>query len=158
MGDGEVVNVPFLKAPGFIKAATNDARPLRRAFPDISACKAIAIAAKASSAYEGYRFSIGNSHAPHGKFFAYGYKAHFQPAVGKFGTIILPLNNFTDYWDDATGDPIKTCYDDQIYCPDVKTLRDMRTMSVWAEGVAGKVHLEMKFVKAVDCQSETIYA
>ena len=30
------------------------------------------------------------------------------------------------------------------YCPDVKTLANMKTMSIWAEGVEGRVHLEVR--------------
>jgi len=155
--DGEVVDVPFLKAPGFIKAETDDAVASKPAFPDISSCKAIAIVAKASSGYEGFRFSFGTAQPAGGKFFASGYKAHFVPSVGEFGTVELPLENFTDFWDDATGEPIKTCQEDKQYCPDTKTLQDMRTMSVWAEGVGGKVHLEIQTVKATGCDALDVF-
>ncbi len=93
------------EAPGFIKVDTEDRTP----FPDISSCKAISVNARASSDFAGYRFSFGNAHAPGGKFFASGYKAHFQPSVGEFGTVDIPIESFTDFWDDATGNPIKTC-------------------------------------------------
>merc|ERR1711990_569116 len=52
---------------------------------------------------------------------------------------------------DATGDAIKTCADDSKYCPDQQTLSNMQTMSVWAEGVEGDVHLEIKSVVATGC-------
>jgi len=151
--DGEVVDVPFLKAPGFIKSSVVDMKLFGRIFQDITSCQAITLTIRTSTAYAGYRFSIGNAHAPGGKFFAYGYKSHFSPPVGEFGTVTIPLNNFTDYWDDATGEPIKTCQEDKVYCPDAKTLKDMRTMSVWAEGVKGKVHLEIKSVGATGCKA-----
>jgi len=151
--DGEVVNVPFLKAPGFIKASVVDMKPFGRIFPDISSCEAVTLTVRASNAYAGYRFSIGNAHAAGGKFFAYGYKSHFSPPVEKFGTVTIPLDNFTDYWDDATGEPIKTCQDNKDYCPSAKVLHDIRTMAVWAEGVAGKVHLEIKSVGATNCKA-----
>lgn len=150
--DGEVVDVPSLKAPGFIKASVVDMRPFGRIFPDISTCEAISLSVRASNAYAGYRFSIGNAHAAGGKFFAYGYKSHFSPPVQAFGTVTIPLSNFTDFWDDATGEPIKTCQDSKEYCPSAKALRDIRTMAVWAEGVAGKVHLEIKSVSATGCK------
>mmetsp|Transcript_71666 Transcript_71666/g.171142 ORF Transcript_71666/g.171142 Transcript_71666/m.171142 type:complete len:213 (+) Transcript_71666:65-703(+) len=150
--EGEVVDVPALKAPGFIKAAVVDMKPFGRIFPDISSCKSITLTVKPDTDYKGYRFSIGNAHAPGGKFFAYGFKADFDAGkVGEFNTVTLPLTSFTDYWDDATGKAIKTCQEDKIYCPDAKTLQDMRTMGVWAEGVAGKVRLEIKSVMATDC-------
>ncbi|CAK9078842.1 unnamed protein product [Durusdinium trenchii] len=155
--DGEVVDVPFLKAPGFIKTSVVDMKPFTRIFPDISACKSIKLEVKSDSDYKGYRFSIGNAHAPGGKFFAYGYKSNFNAgAPGQWTTVTLPLSGFTDYWDDATGEAIKTCQENKIYCPDVKTLQDMRTMGFWAEGVAGKVHLEIKSVMATDCTSDMV--
>merc|ERR1712118_460786 len=97
-------------------------------FPDISTCTALAITCRASVPYAGYRLSFGRAHAPGGKFFAYGYKSKFEPpADGSMGTVVIPLVNFTDYWDDATGDPTKTCQDNIIYCPDASTLKNMRT-------------------------------
>lgn len=149
--DGEVVDVPFLHAPGFIKADTVDSAP----FPDVSHCSAVKLLVKSDTAFGGFRFAFGDAHAPHGKFFAYGYKSQFVPPVGEFGDVVIPFNNFTDYWDDATGEPIKTCSEGAIYCPDVNTLQNMKTMSVWAEGKAGKVHLELKAVKATGCTSKT---
>eukprot|EP00931_Biecheleriopsis_adriatica_P067010 TRINITY_DN41215_c0_g1_i1.p1 TRINITY_DN41215_c0_g1~~TRINITY_DN41215_c0_g1_i1.p1 ORF type:complete len:243 (-),score=50.51 TRINITY_DN41215_c0_g1_i1:55-714(-) len=153
--EGEVVDVPFLKAPGFIKASVTDMRPFSAIFPDISSCDSLALTVKSASDYKGFRFSIGNGHAPGGKFFAFGYKANFDPSpAGEFTIVSIPLTDFTDYWDDATGEAIKTCHDDKIYCPDAKTLHDMRTMSVWAEGVAGKIHLEIKSVAATGCKGQ----
>jgi hypothetical protein len=113
---GEVVNVPFLQAPGFIQSRTTD----DVVFPDISSCQAIQIICKSNSKYNGYRISFGNAHAPHGKFFAYGYKADLKvppPSQQRghedpFDTVTIPITSFTDYWDDATGDPIKV----RIFC------------------------------------------
>lgn len=156
--DGEVAGVPSLKAPGFIKTNVVDSKPFGHIFPDISTCEAIALEVKASSPYTGFRFSIGIGHAPGGKFFAFGYKADFAAPVEEFGVVIIPLNQFTDYWDDATGKAVKTCQDDKIYCPDSKTLKDMRTMSVWAEGVKGKVHLEIKSIAATGCGKSDVAA
>mmetsp|Transcript_62190 Transcript_62190/g.148363 ORF Transcript_62190/g.148363 Transcript_62190/m.148363 type:complete len:221 (-) Transcript_62190:70-732(-) len=149
--DGEVANVPFLHAPGFIKADVCDSAPLDHVFPDINGCKGIEIVSMADSNYTGWRFSFGRAHPKEGKRYAYGHKADFYPPVGEFGSVVIPLMNFTNYWDDATGDAIVTCTQDSRFCPDEKTLHDMRTLGFWAEGVLGKVHLELKSVTAVDC-------
>ena len=150
---GEVVDVPFLKAPGFIMASVVDMTH-GRIFPDITSCKSVELQVQSENNYTSFRFSIGNAHAPGGKFHAYGYKADFNAGTpGQVNTVTLPLNSFTDYWDDATGAAIKTCQEDKMYCPDAKTLKDMRTMGVWAEGVAGKVHLEILKISATDCSS-----
>lgn len=151
--DGEVNDVPFLHAPGFIKADTVD----EAAFPDVSSCTGLKLMVRSSVDYKGYRVSIGRARAPHGKRFAYGFKAHFEAPVGQdFAEVLLPFNSFTDYWDDATGEPIKTCQDDPSYCPDMMTLKNMGTMSIWAEGARGKVHLEISAINATGCSSATV--
>lgn len=150
--DGEVVDVPFLRAPGFIKATTVDSEP----FPDISSCTGIDLVVKGAGDYSGYRFSFGTAKAPGGKFFASGYKSHFSVAPGQFETVSIPIRNFTDFWDDATGEPVKTCQDSKEYCPDVATLQNLRTMSIWAEGVKGKVLLDIKSIQASGCRDSSL--
>jgi hypothetical protein len=147
--DGKVVDVPLLHGPGFIKTAVTDSN----AFPDIRSCSAIAITAKASNDYGGFHFSIGNGHAPWA--WSYGYKANYAPAVGDFGTTEIPLDAFTDSWDIYTGEAIKTCHYDKVYCPDESTLKNMKTMAFGAMGIAGDVHLEIKEVKAVGCGGDS---
>lgn len=149
--DGVCAIVPALKAPGFINAGTVDA--LKR-FPDISACKGIELEVKSSVAYAGYRFSFSNAHPSGAKFFASGFKSHFDAPVGDFAKVVIPFSNFTDLWDDATGLPIKTCQEDKQYCPDQKTLNNIKTVRLWAEGVEGKVHLELKSIAAVGCSGK----
>merc|ERR1719487_2895311 len=150
--DGEVVDVPFLKAPGFIKAVATETSS--SSFADVSSCETIGLTARAKEDYAGFRLSFGNAHAP-GTRYAHGYKANFAAPVGEeFGTVSIPIRNFTDDWDDATGNPVKTCQENSQYCPDAKTLQDMKTISIWAEGVKGTVHLEVKSIQAMGCKKE----
>jgi len=161
--EGEVVNVPFLHAPGFIQARTVD----RVAFPDVSRCTGLQLTVRttatleedaAAAPYTGYRFSFGNAHAPGGKWHAYGFKTDLKAAwlsTDEFTDIVLPFSSFTDFWDDATGDPIHTCEENPLYCPDAATLQNMKTMAIWAEGVAGRVYLELKEIRAVGCYADT---
>jgi len=131
--DGVVEDVPFLRAPGFIKASTTDSKP----FPDISSCTNIDLEVKSTENFSGYRFSFGTSKAPGGKFFASGYKSSFTAPIGSFRMVSIPIRNFTDFWDDATGDPIKTCFDNDLYCPDKNTLtksQDHEHMGRGSEG------------------------
>ena len=72
--------------------------------------------------------------------------------MGKFGDATIPFNQFTDFWDDATGEPIHTCAENSDYCPDSKTLKNMGTMSIWAEGVEGNVHIEIQSISGYDCK------
>merc|ERR1712217_50913 len=99
----------------------------------------------------GFRISFSNDHYPGGKFFAYGYKSNFQPPIGEFGDVVLPFDAFSSHWDDATGEPITTCSDDAKACPSQSSLKDMKTLSLWAEGVAGDVNLEVKSIRASGC-------
>jgi uncharacterized surface protein with fasciclin (FAS1) repeats len=144
--DGTCKIVPFLSAPGFIKAETS-----KTTLPDVSSCSGLALTVKSSNDYDGFRFSFGTKRSDCGKFFATGHKANFKAPKDKFATVQIPFTDFTDCWDDGTGDAIKTCADDAKYCPDEGTLSNMQTMSVWAEGKEGDVHLEIKSVVATGC-------
>jgi hypothetical protein len=150
---GKVVNVPFLHAPGFIQARTTDNKP----FPDVSSCAAFKLTVRSLSEYAGYRFSFGDAHPPNGKFYAYGYKITLENVpMHDFGEMILQFDEFTDFWDDATGDPIVTCHKDSTYCPTEMALRNLKTVAIWAEGVAGDVSLEIQSISAVGCASPSM--
>merc|ERR1719324_1930288 len=41
-----------------------------------------------------------------------------KPSVGEFGDAVIPFNNFTDAWNDGTGDPVKRCLTPGAPCPD----------------------------------------
>jgi Pyruvate/2-oxoacid:ferredoxin oxidoreductase delta subunit len=151
---GHVAIVPSLKAPGFIKVSSEDRKP----FPDVRSCSALEFTVRTKdNSFTGYRVSFGTKQPPIHKFFAYGFKAHFNAPVGEeFTTVEIPFTNFSDYWDDATGKQIKTCQDNVIYCPDQETLKDMKTISFWAEGVEGDVYLEIKSIAATGCKGGVI--
>lgn len=152
---GTCAIVPSLKAPGFITAVAGHGLFSGEKFVDVSSCKGLTIMAKDYTAgYKGYRISFGTAKPPGGKFFAQGYKANLHPTVGSFGAVSIPFTNFTDFWDDATGDPIHTCAENKEYCPDSKTLENMKTMSIWAEGVEGKIHLEIKTIAGYGCDAQ----
>lgn len=141
---GEVVNVPFLKSPGFItvrSAKDGD-------YPDVSSCHSLRLNVQAMKPYTGYRFSFGDKHVP-GNRFAYGFKADFQPPYDEIGPVDIPFTDFTVRWDDATGDAVVTCQENPKYCPDVKSLKNMKTISFWGEGVAGDVDLKIESIEAL---------
>jgi hypothetical protein len=148
---GVVKDVPFLKAPGFIQVRTTD----KTVWPDVTSCNALEVEVRTNDdePYAGYRVSFGTTHAPGGKFYAKGYKATLRnvPAGADFAKIQIPFREFTDFWDDATGEPIHTCEENALYCPDLMTLKDMKTVAFWGEGVKGEVSLEIKAIRAVGC-------
>merc|ERR1711908_58588 len=117
-------------------------------FPDISTCTGMRFETKTNTEYTGYRVSFGKAH-PFGNGFAYGYKAPLLldedlPPVGEFGTVDIPFTEFSDKWDDATGDIEVECADNPLYCPNKRWLKSMETISFWGEGVEGMVDLEIK--------------
>ena len=157
---GTCAIVPSLGAPGFITAQTGRGYGPgslgNETFVDVSSCKGLTIVAKDyTNGYKGYRVSFGNGHAP-GGFHAYGFKANFQPTVGSFGAVSIPFSNFTDNWNGATGKPVHSCAEKPEYCPDQSTLTNMRTMSIWGEGVKGDVHLEVKSVAGYGCAAAAL--
>merc|ERR1711907_405168 len=147
--DGSVNLIPRLQAPGFIKFETYDMKP----FPDASNCKSLRFIARSLTNYSGYRISIGNKHAPGGKFFAFGFKAPFEAPQGEFGEVTIAFKQYSDFWDDSTGKILHTCAEDTRYCPDAKTLSNMSPITFWAEGVEGSVHLEVKSIAATSCDT-----
>ena len=150
---GTCAIVPSLQAPGFITAVTGKGLFRSESFVDVSACEGLTIKARDfSGGYKGYRISFGTAKPIGGKFFAQGYKADLHPPTHAFGEVKIPFTDFTDFWDDATGKAIHTCAEKHDYCPDAKTLRDMKTMSIWAEGVEGTVHLEVEAIDACGCR------
>lgn len=148
--DGEVVDVPFLQAPGFVTMETRGG-----VYPDVSTCQGLSIRLRAitDEPYHGYRLSFGNVHVPGGRF-AYGYKADFEAPLREFDTIYIPFDKFTAKWDDATGNAIVTCEEDAQYCPTPKSLQNLQQLVLWGEGVTGKVHLEIASIAAANCAAE----
>jgi Complex I intermediate-associated protein 30 (CIA30) len=156
---GEVKDVPFLRAPGFIQAKTVRG-PNSPAFPDISTCTRLELVVKNGALkYNGYRVSFGRAHAPGGKPFAFGYKASIPATMfhnttsDKFITLSIPFNQFTDFWDDATGEPIHSCLENSLYCPDERTLQNIREIAVWGEGVNGIVDISIKSIAGASCSA-----
>lgn len=150
--------VPSLQAPGFITAVAGNQFEIAEAeedkWNDVSSCEGIKINAKSANAYKGFRVSFGTKKPIGGKFFAFGFKSHFSPAVGSFGDVEIPFSNFTDFWDDATGEPIHKCVDVPRYCPDEKTKKNVKTMSIWAEGVEGDVQLLVDSISGYGCTAQ----
>lgn len=138
---------------GFITAVNGPPPPDKDKTPfvDVSSCTGLKIVHKSANDYAGFRVSFGYAHPSGGTPYAYGYKAHFDASVGKFGAAEVSFKNFTDFWDGSTGAPIHTCQENAAYCPDAKTLGNMRTMSFWAESVLGTIALEIQSVSGYGC-------
>merc|ERR1712232_1211506 len=147
-------NVPFLHAPGFIQAYG------RGPFPDVSSCGALKITLRAAGEYAGYRVGFGMKKPPHSFPYTHGFKTKLViPASSSssdepspFVDVVVPFHEFSDKWDAATGDVTVPCSEENIlFCPDAETLKNMKEVSVWGEGVAGSVNLEIKSISATGC-------
>merc|ERR1711976_507912 len=155
--DGEVVNVPSLKAPGFIKAAADGK------FPDISEFIDGSLVLKVRTStpdYEGYRVSfVSGAASPSFSCAAGGslpfsrgcFKNKFSvPAGDDFVDVKIPFSGFSDKWSSATGEQTTTCADDKDVCPTASKLSSISRVEFWAEGANGKVHLDVQSVYAED--------
>jgi hypothetical protein len=153
--DGEVVNVPSLNAPGFIKAAADGT------FPDISEFidGSLVLSVRTSTPeYAGYRITfVSGATSPAyscagggGLPFSRGcFKQKFTvPAGSDFVEVKLPFNTFSDKWSSATGEHTEECAKDKDVCPTAAKLSKIQRLEFWGEGAAGKLHLEIKSVSA----------
>ena len=153
--DGTVRDVPSLQAPGFIKAYADGV------YNDASAALSgdLVLEVRSTTAeYTGFRvsFAAGTltpSHACAGgdviPFSSGCFKSkYFIKAGEEFSLVRIPFNTFSDHWSPATGDQLTTCAEDPSVCPTAKDLAGIKRIELWAEGVEGDVHLEVKSISA----------
>lgn len=153
--DGEVVDVPSLSAPGFIKAQAPGSLPDVSEFIDGSLVLTVR---STNPEYTGYRVSIVSGAAsPNFSCSAGGslpfsrgcYKQKFSvPAGDEFVDVKIPFNTFSDKWSSATGEQTTTCANDSDVCLTASKLAKLQMIEFWGEGAAGNVHLEVKSVSA----------
>jgi hypothetical protein len=161
--DGEVVNVPSLKAPGFIKAAADGK------FPDVSTFidGSLVLSVRTSTPeYAGFRVTFVSG-ATSASFSCAGggslpfsrgcFKQKFSvPAGSDFVEVKLPFNTFSDKWSSATGEHTSECAQDKDVCPTAAKLSSIQRVEFWGEGAAGKLHLEVQSVFAEKPSGERI--
>lgn len=153
--DGDVVDVPSLKAPGFIKSAA-DGTFINVA--DKIAGDLVLMVRTKTPEYKGFKVSFAAGTLSPSYACAGGssiplsggcYKADFSvPAGDDFTAVKIPFSMFSDHWSPATGIHTKNCSTDKDVCPTQKSLGKILRIEVWAEGVAGKAHLEVKSISA----------
>merc|ERR1712100_915588 len=161
--DGEVVDVPKLKAPGFIKAAADGK------FPDVSEFidGSLVLSVRSSTPeYKGYRVSFASGSASASFSCAAGgslpfsrgcFKAKFSvPANPLFTEVKIPFSAFSDKWSSATGEQTTTCEQSKDVCPTASKLSKIQRLEFWGEGAAGKLHLEVQSVSAEKPNGETL--
>jgi hypothetical protein len=162
--------VPFLKAPGFCKIATNTGFFHRHTFPDVSQFIAGSLYLEVRSstpAYKGYKvaFSAKNVTRPRPGMHHAGpsFKADFSlggssSAAGEWTTVKIPFSSFSVDWSeftgecdtkDPTGEQHLCCTSEHPeVCPKDYHLRQLTGFEVWAEGVEGKFSIDVKSISA----------
>jgi hypothetical protein len=153
--DGTVRDVPSLHAPGFIKAYADGT------YKDVSTAITgdLILHVRSSTAdYTGFRVSfaagtLDPNHACAGgdvvPFSGGCFKSKiFVQSGDEFSEVRIPFNMFSDHWSPATGDQLTTCSEDPKVCPTAKDLAGIKRIEVWAEGVEGDVHIEVKSISA----------
>jgi len=161
--DGDVVDVPSLKAPGFIKAAADGK------FPDVSDFidGSLVLSVRTSTPdYAGYRVSFASGMASPAFSCAAGgslpfsrgcFKQKFTvPAGSDFTDVKIPFHTFSDKWSSATGEQTTTCTQNKDVCPTASKLSQIKRIEFWGEGVAGKLHLEVQSVSAEKASGERV--
>jgi len=151
--NGQVVDVPALNAPGFIKAAADGS------FPDASGAigGAVLLSVRSSTPeYQGFRITIASGAAAPSYSCAGGggipfsrgcFKAKYSVAAGDgFTTVRIPMTEFSDLWSSATGEHTKDCTEDKSACLTAAKLKKIQRVELWAEGKAGNVHLEIESI------------
>jgi len=158
--DGEVVEVPSLGAPGFVKAQATGKFANVSEFIDGNLVLSVR---STTPEFAGYRvtFAVGalSSFACSAGGSLPGSRGCFKtkfsvPTSDEFVDIKIPFNTFSDKWSPATGEQTTTCAEDADACPTADTLAHIRMMEFWGEGAAGKVHLEVKSVSAESATGE----
>jgi hypothetical protein len=161
--DGEVVDVPSLKAPGFIKAASDGK------FPDISDFidGNLVLSVRSSTPdYKGYRVTfVSGAASPSFSCAAGGsvpgsrgcFRQKFSvPAGSDFTEVKIPFNTFSDKWSSATGEQTTTCKQSKDVCPTAAKLSKIQRVEFWGEGAAGKLRLEVQSVSAEKASGERL--
>eukprot|EP00578_Thalassiosira_sp_NH16_P027255 CAMPEP_0181088344 /NCGR_PEP_ID=MMETSP1071-20121207/6736_1 /TAXON_ID=35127 /ORGANISM="Thalassiosira sp., Strain NH16" /LENGTH=540 /DNA_ID=CAMNT_0023170253 /DNA_START=54 /DNA_END=1676 /DNA_ORIENTATION=- len=152
---GTVKDVPSLGAPGFIAARTPRTGSW---FPDLSSCDGLKLRVKTPKPYDGYRLSFGTNSPAGAMRYARGYKAHFDvpEPLSEFHDIELGFSKFSDNWDPRTGDIIISCSEDEQFCPDDATRKNLQQIEIMAEGVNGDIKLEIDSISATNCDDDVV--
>lgn len=137
--EGEVKIVPSLKAPGFCFARTKDTKSSD--FADVSSAKNLELVLKNTGDVQKFHMAFSaDTLIRQFKCF----KADFNTTSSQdFQTVKIPFGSFSNEWSQSTGEPTGKSP------PSKKNLHDIEDLQIWAEGTAGKFHLEIKEIRAV---------
>lgn len=160
--------VKFLKAPGFAKVST-DGLFIHEAhkFNDVSAQLdgSLQLMVRSSTPdYKGFKVAFAAKDVPRTSRYSTGsFKAGFTVKGSDWQVVSVPFPEFSYDWSPFTGncdtkDPTgqqhhccataNSTTGGPAYCPTKAFLSTITNMEVWAEGVEGDFHLEVKWIGA----------
>ena len=82
---GHIAIVPFLQAPGFIKAKISTEG---EKWPDISSCVGLEVTLQFYTQYNGLRINLSKNYFNNAMPYTFGYKAKLKPSSKSSGIIV----------------------------------------------------------------------
>lgn len=154
---GETKIVPSLHAPGFCNAETTSGDGILRHANDASPFTHLLLRVRSTIAYTGFKVSFAaDTLDPQFKSFKSVFNVTRHDGV--WHTVSVPFDDFSKDWSQFTGrcdtkDPNgrthKCCSKEHPeVCPTKRNLHDISQFGLWTEGVAGKFHLDVKWIRA----------
>merc|ERR1711907_669911 len=153
--------VPKLKAPGFAKASTSSGWFHHNKFNDASAFINGSLQLKVRSStpeYAGFKVEIGAKGVPARRFGGGSFKSDFKVEGTDWQVVNVPFDSFSYDWSDFTGECDTKDPTGQQHvccsavhpevCPKAHYLSEITSLAVWAEGAAGKFHIEVQWIGA----------
>jgi len=155
--------VSFLQAPGFAKVTTSSSFLSKNTFADASAFingSFLLVVRSSTPGYQGFKAEFGAKNIPSKRHFSAGtFKAGFNVTGTEWQTVKIPFSEFSYDWSDFTGrcdtkDPnngtqhVCCSAGHPEVCPTAAFLGSITSVAVWAEGVAGDFHIEIKSIGA----------
>ena len=155
--NGETKIVPKLHAPGFCEAETTSGDGIFRKANDASGFTHLLLRVRSTIPYTGFKVSFA-ADTLNPQFHSFKSIFNVTRHDGVWHTVSVPFTDFTDDWSDFTGRCDTTDPDGKKHrccskehpevCPTQRNLKDMTQFGLWTEGVAGKFHLEVKWIRA----------
>eukprot|EP00939_MAST-03C_sp_MAST-3C-sp1_P001293 g1293.t1 len=155
--DGETKIVPSLKAPGFCNAETTSGFGVFSKANDASAFTHLLLRVRSTVEYNGFKVSLA-ADTLNPQFNSFKSEFNVTRNDGVWHTVGVPFSSFSNDWSSYTGrcdtvDPSgkkhKCCSKETPeVCLTEKNLADISQFGIWTEGIAGKFHLEVKWIRA----------
>merc|ERR1719454_2850989 len=155
--NGETKIVPKLHAPGFCNIKSTSGGGVLRIANDASPFTHMLLRVRSTIKYTGFKVSFAaDTFNPTFNSFKTDFTVSRND--GTWHTVAVPFEQFSNDWSQYTGrcdttDPNgkkhKCCSAEHPeVCPTKKNLKHISQLGIWAEGVAGKFHLEVKWIRA----------